>query len=248
MKKSGKKVCSLGASCKGACISRSKNCLTNLAPSQKAKVSKAAEKLQASILSVKVNKFTGSIAEATKLLEDFNSRTSKLSAAIITSKAKVAKELLEHAADFNQLTGKELTKLKEIKLSPERSYANVKEGIIVIDSRKNPLSFRAAVFHEMGHFLERSDPKYMSKATEFVKSNATGPKEQLSKLTGDSRYAPTEYAYPGKFLNPYVGKLYLSGATEVVSVGLEHFSSPLNLAKLYKADPVHFKVIAEILE
>jgi hypothetical protein len=88
----------------------------------------------------------------------------------------------------------------------------------------------------------------MAASKKFVEGRATGPKEQLRKLLNDSRYAETEYAYPGPWITPYVGKTYLSGATEVISVGLEHFASPLALSKLAKADPLHAGFIARVLE
>lgn len=245
-----KKNCSLGASCKSSCISKAKNCVPILTPASKNKVKIASEKLQTSIVQVKASVFikSGKISEASKLIDSFMSRNTRLDATINTSKIKVDKGLIDSVTDFNQLTGKPLTKLKEIRLSPERSYANVKEGIIVIDSRTDLSRQRAAVFHEMGHFLERSDPKLMSAAKEFVESRATGPKEQLRKILKDNRYAETEYAYPGPWITAYVGKMYISGATEVISVGLEHFASPLALSKLAKADPLHVQFIGQALE
>jgi hypothetical protein len=176
------------------------------------------------------------------------SRNTRAEAETITAKIKVDKSLIQHVTDFNQLTGKSLTKLKEIKFSPERSYASVKDGLIVIDSRNDLSRQRAAVFHEMGHFLERSDPKFMSASKNFVETRATGPKEQLRKILKDDRYAETEYAYPGPWITAYVGKTYISGATEVISVGLEHFASPLALSKLAKADPLHAEFVARVLE
>lgn len=250
MKRLVKKNCSLGASCKNSCISKNKNCIPVLSQASKIRVKAAAEKLQTSIMQVKANSFikSGKISEASKLIESFMSRNAKAEAEAITAKIKVDKNLIQHVTDFNQLTGKSLTKLKEIKLSPERSYANVKDGLIVIDSRTDLSRQRAAVFHEMGHFLERSDPKFMSASKKFVESRATGPKEQLRKILKDNRYAETEYAYPGPWINAYVGKNYLSGATEVISVGLEHFASPLALSKLAKADSLHVAFVARVLE
>lgn len=243
-----KKNCSLGASCKNSCISKAKNCVPVLTPASKNKVKITSEKLQTSITQANAFIKSGKISEASKLIESFMSRNTKAEAEAITAKIKVDKTLARDVTDFNQLTGKYLAKLKEIRLSPERSYADVKDGLIVIDSRTDLSRQRAAVFHEMGHFLERSDPKLMSASKEFVETRATGPKEQLRKILKDSRYAETEYAYPGPWVTAYVGKTHISGATEVVSIGLEHFASPLALSKLAKADPLHAGFVARILE
>lgn len=245
-----KKNCSLGASCKNSCISKDKNCIPALPQTSRIRVKAAVEKLQTSIMQVKANTFikSGKISEASGLIERFMGRNTTAEAEAITAKIKVDKALVQDVTDFNQLTGKSLAKLKEIKFSPERSYADVKDGLIVIDSRTDLSRRRAAVFHEMGHFLERSDPKLMSASREFVEARATGPKEPLRKILKDNRYAETEYAYPGPWITAYVGKTYISGATEVVSIGLEHFASPLALSKLAKADPLHAEFIARILE
>lgn len=231
------KNCKLGAKCKGSCISRSKSCLPELPPEQKTRVTTAVKALQKQQVYGKISSFA-------KLLDRL--QISEAKAKSITESTKVSPELLGHVTDFNRLTGKSI-RIKEIKLSPERSYADMGTGLIVIDSRKPASGYRLAVFHEMGHFLERSNPKLMAQSKDFVQKKATGPKQLLSKLTKDPRYG-TEQAFPGKFVYPYVGKTYLSGSTEVVSVGMEHFISPLAMSKLYKADPEHFNLIVKMLE
>ena len=247
--KSKRLNCKIGANCKGSCIQKSKSCQPVLSPKNKDRVIKAAEKLHAPITQVKIKAFvkSGKISAAAQLLEDLRSRTSPIDAAILTGKIKVDKSLIKDANDFNQLTGLELKRLKEIRLLPERSSADIKAGIITIDSRNGPDRQRASVFHEMGHFLERQSPDNIKKANDFVLSKATGPKELLSKIMNDNRYGPSESAYPGNFLNAYVGKTYLSGATEVISVGLEHFVSPLALSKFFKAAPDHMELVAGML-
>jgi hypothetical protein len=230
------KTCAIGVKCKGSCISKSKNCLPDLSAAQKSKVSSAVNKL-------KPKPFDGKISSAAQLLEKLTGP--KKEGDRLTEKISVAPELLNHVKDFNRLVGRDLN-IKEVRLAPERSYADMGAGLIVIDSRKPASSHRVALFHEMGHFLERSSPKIMTQAKEFIEQKATGPKQLLAKLTGDNRYG-SEQAFPGKFVFPYVGKTYISGSTEVISVGLEHFISPLAMSKLYKADPEHFNLIARLL-
>lgn len=241
--------CKIGANCKGACIQKSRNCLPVLTTKDRARVKNAAEKLHSPITQVKIKAFvnSGKISAAAQLLEDLRSRTSPVDAAVLTGKVKIDKALIRPANDFYQLTGLELKRLKEIRLLPERSSADIRAGIITIDSRNSLDRQRASVFHEMGHFLERQSPENIKKANDFVLSKATGPKELLSKILNDNRYGLSESAYPGNFLNPYVGKTYISGATEVISVGLEHFVSPLALSKFFKAAPDQFELVAGIL-
>jgi hypothetical protein len=56
-------------------------------------------------------------------------------------------------------------------------------------------------------------------------------------------------AYPGNWINPYVGKVYDDyPSTEVVSMGLEQFASPRAMAQFYLKDKEHFALTLGIIE
>jgi len=100
---------------------------------------------------------------------------------------------------------------------------------------------KRVIFHEFGHAIEyERRGEYGDFCLDFIKKRATGRPEKLSKLTGFSDYDDDEVAYPDKFIDEYVGKVYPTKATEVLSTGLEHFVSAAKMVELYKADKEHF--------
>jgi hypothetical protein len=57
---------------------------------------------------------------------------------------------------------------------------------------------------------------------------------------------------PDNWVTPYIGKVYekagkIIPATEVVSVGIEHFDSATSMAKLAAKDPEHFKFVVGMM-
>lgn len=99
---------------------------------------------------------------------------------------------------------------------------------------------KVTLFHEMGHFVEYDDSALAIATKDWIKSRATGNPEKLSKLTKNPGYRDDEEAYPDKFADPYVGKIYTYGASEVISMGVEYLSSPSEARKFFAKDPEHF--------
>lgn len=56
-------------------------------------------------------------------------------------------------------------------------------------------------------------------------------------------FDPSEAALVDKFMSPYMGKFYLSGDTEVISMGIEKFASTKGMKELYNSHPDLFEVI-----
>jgi Phage Mu protein F like protein len=147
------------------------------------------------------------------------------------------KQALRNAADFYQLIGNDLG-IESIKPEASRSYAKDSDrsiGLVEDTVGKT----RRVQFHEMGHFTEFDDPETKSMASDFIRSRATGVPRSLAEMTGIG-YGEGEVAYPDKFVDPYVGKVYSDGCTEVHSMGLEMFSNGYSVTKLYDRDPEHF--------
>jgi len=63
----------------------------------------------------------------------------------------------------------------------------------------------------------------------------------------DNSYNEDEKALPGRYIHPYVGKIYKEGHTEVISVGVEHFASPRLMRELYQKDKEHFHYALGVL-
>jgi hypothetical protein len=151
-----------------------------------------------------------------------------------------------------QTIGKDLP-IETAGYSPGRSEARIKGHVIILPAELGTANFRSKLFHESAHFSEVDNPSVAKKAIDFVKERATGPQEKLSKLTG-LPYGDAELAYPDRFIDPYIGKLYTdpkmfdTDTTEVMSVGFECFATPNQVVELYKKDPEHFQVIIDYIK
>lgn len=145
-------------------------------------------------------------------------------------------------ADFAQLTNGAPTTLNRITITKQRAHAT-RDGL----SRYHGPGSEPTLWHEMAHHLEFADPAIAKVAVDWVKSRATGEEQRLQELTGNPRYDRNEYAYPDHFVDPYVGKVYSDGTTEVLSMGLEAFSSPERMIQLAAKDPDHFALVLGLM-
>ncbi|WNZ59183.1 DUF4157 domain-containing protein [Myxococcus sp. MxC21-1] len=110
--------------------------------------------------------------------------------------------------------------------------------------------------HELSHRIEHVDPEISSASKSFVEARARRfvqpgqpiETKPLSTLTGIESYKPYEHAYEGGFIDKYVGKVYDSPATEVVTMGLERFNNPMEMAQLYRQDPEHFFYVLGVVQ
>jgi hypothetical protein len=156
------------------------------------------------------------------------------------------KELIANAIDFCQLLDKP-TGVKAIKFGTDRSFAQTDTGEVGLVDDANKTTTRIEQFHEMAHCTEIALNGAMQDAGEWIKSRATGEPISLSQLTGDPNYGDDETAYPDRFVDPYVGKVYSDGGTEVHSMGLQAFANPKDLVDLYMSDAEHFRLMMRLI-
>jgi len=98
-----------------------------------------------------------------------------------------------------------------------------------------------SVAHEMGHWVEYHDTYRRMKARVFLRSRTRG---EEAKWLGD-KYAKDEVGKRDEFMDPYMGKIYDDGATEIISMGLEYlYSKPVEFAK---KDPEYVQWLLETL-
>jgi SPP1 gp7 family putative phage head morphogenesis protein len=109
----------------------------------------------------------------------------------------------------------------------------------------------AGGIHELGHYLEESNPYVHDRAVAFLERRTSGAKlESLRQLTGEGDYRSSEQARQGNFVTPYMGKQYRdkSGnitATEIISAGMEYmWSDPVSFAR---KDPDYFDFLIDVL-
>jgi hypothetical protein len=108
---------------------------------------------------------------------------------------------------------------------------------------------KRTLWHEMGHLFE-SDAKYTHVSQSFLDGRVDKAKGllHLSELTGNKNYRKDEVAFTDHLFDAYVGKYYgPNTSTEVMSMGVQQFSSPELMSELHKSDPEMFHVIIGIL-
>jgi SPP1 gp7 family putative phage head morphogenesis protein len=140
--------------------------------------------------------------------------------------------------------GRGLSQLKGIEYIRERAEANPLTGMINVGLHDGDLvAAQTALWHEMAHMIEFEDPSIADAAKSWIRARATGPEQTINSIQGVSYYDADEVALPGKFVDPYVGKIYDQDATEVISMGLQHFTDPEEMLKFYREDPEHFRFV-----
>jgi hypothetical protein len=121
--------------------------------------------------------------------------------------------------------------------------ARLNEKIINLGSRFN----KTVLFHELAHHLE-NDPIAKAASNGFLLKRRESDKTyRLKELTGNGGYDRREIAYKDSFTDPYVGKVYTDGVTEVFSMGVQYLSTPKDAAIFAGKDPEMFALITGYL-
>lgn len=156
--------------------------------------------------------------------------------------------LLRDMADFYRLTG---GKSSAVRISVDGgSRANavgvstrLGEKVVNVGSRFD----RTVLFHELAHHLE-NDPIAKAAANGFlVRRREDGMAHSLRGLTDNKKYRKDEIAYKDSWLNPYIGKIYPDGITEVFSMGVQYLANPRDAALFAAKDPEMFALISGYL-
>jgi SPP1 gp7 family putative phage head morphogenesis protein len=148
-------------------------------------------------------------------------------------------ELRSHLADFFQMTGgRGSYAVNKIKVTETRAWMGY-DGELNLGYNSDSEKV-STLWHELGHAVENTSRTTRSQLGSWIEKRATGEKTSLASLTGISSYGDDEIALPDAFIHPYVGKFNDHGSTEVLSMGIQHFSSVEDMLKLYRADREHF--------
>lgn len=137
--------------------------------------------------------------------------------------------------------GKGFDSLKAVTYTEERAYAS-RYGVI---NPGRPIS-STTTFHELAHHMEYESKDTVTAAIAWRNERATSlVPEKLKDLVPGTGYADNEVALPGKYMQPYVGKVYRTplgneNATEVTSTGIERFADNQETKSFYKENKDHF--------
>jgi energy-converting hydrogenase A subunit M len=148
---------------------------------------------------------------------------------------------------FNKVLNKDIRdSLPEIQItelgSGGRAFTRNGANTIWLDND----SYTNTLIHELGHNLEFNDPYVRYSANQILAKRTAGEEAlKLKDVTGIEAYKDSELTKPDKFFNPYVGKIYNDGYTEVTSMALEYlYKDP---EYLYKNDPELFEWIVNVI-
>jgi hypothetical protein len=142
--------------------------------------------------------------------------------------------------EFHHQTGLPAPQQLKFRYCEERpNYDSSTDSINIGDK----FSKRMAL-HEIAHRLEYKHPEISLANKSWVaarcqKGGFSNQPVALQSLVPKGKYGPTELALEDSFVDPYVGKVYPDMATEVLSMGLEHFADEKRWVKLYQQDPEH---------
>lgn len=159
------------------------------------------------------------------------------------------KQLRQDMAEFYRFSGGRVVKVKIHSKGDRRANAtgiedHGKEGTINLDSAFD----KRVLWHELAHHIE-ADPVAKMAAGKFIRRRSVdGKAYSLNSLIGGKGYRPNESAFKDHFFNPYVGKIYNHGVTEVFSMGVESFSDPLTLGRRMAQDPETLEFVAGYLK
>jgi len=153
-------------------------------------------------------------------------------------------------ADTRRFMGGKITK---VKLGTSRANNDAGEILVPWLDPKNSYMKKVAkqtVFHEVGHSLETVRQSILDMALDFRTSRVTSNIPTKSAKRVAKAWTLREAVLPDKFITPYVGRPYemFGGdvATEVISVGVEHFAHPELMFRLYSIDRDHFHMILSL--
>jgi hypothetical protein len=154
--------------------------------------------------------------------------------------------ITQNFSDFFQLIDKGLG-IKSISVEGDRSAACPATKTVELSEAASKRYRRECIFHEAAHFIEFDDPGAGAVNKAWIRERASGDAKPLKELT-KMNYEDGETAFPDKFVNPYVGKVYPDNTTEVFSMGLEAFSDGRKLVELAKKDSDHFRKIIDYIK
>lgn len=156
------------------------------------------------------------------------------------------------------VTSQGIIPVQRIESTSGRASANSKTGTIRLNAGASSVNF-----HEFAHMLEASMGGLQREIRKWRDSRALEKPRGFALPVGsidgvDGRKLPTfrlsdldpargfdnrEVAVAGKFMSPYMGKVYPQGSTEVLSMAIQQFYSPNTMLPLYANHPDLFNLV-----
>jgi hypothetical protein len=154
---------------------------------------------------------------------------------------KYVAEKREHLRELSRYIDPEILKGFRINIrhtaESRARYSTVNKTVYLSDKSK-----QSDMFHEVGHYIEEQNVFIKRDMQTFYKDRTKDDVlEKLTELTGNKSYPSHEVGKKDKFYDPYIGRYYKDGSTEVMSMGMmDMFEKPAELAQ---KDPEMFRLI-----
>ena len=95
--------------------------------------------------------------------------------------------------------------------------------------------------HEYAHHLEYSISGLRRRANMFLKARTRGEKVvEMNSIPGYEHYETGERTLKDRWYNAYMGRVYLHKATEICTMIMQEFRTPVEALWLYEKDPESF--------
>ena len=197
------------------------------------------------------SEFTQSILAASPVTDDqaldyaqsieFDSDTAKA----IKAAGYDEKSLYSDLAEFYKLSHGTLRPFDLRNWKNSRAWALVNSRQINTSKKLT----KTVLFHEIAHLYE-DDPALKLATQEFMNQRNKrddGRVYRLRDLTGRDSYKPDEVAIKGGFFDPYVGKIYRDGGTEVYAMGVQALANPMDFMRIMDKDPEHLNMVLGLM-
>jgi hypothetical protein len=172
---------------------------------------------------------------------------STLTSEYVHSDDKKIKQALEK---FNLYVDAGLTQGNPLSIMVEsgldRAFYSDKYSMIGIPDNRHPSYTARTTHHELGHWIEGKNANVHEALVNFF-NDRTKHEEfvKLSDLFPNEGYDDNEVTKKDSFIDPYMGKVYDNGTTEILSMGIERYiDDPLEFAR---RDREHFEIVRSIL-
>ena len=201
-----------------------------------------------------LNNASGVTVEQANAWVESNTTVSKQAKSRLSKQGYTKEALEKDMADFYRLTGGKIGKVSIETNGARRAHTTgvMTEATAVINIDGD--FSKKTLWHEMGHHLEK-DPKASALAYSFIKKRRESDKmyrlNDLVKSQNPNRiggYRSDEYAFKDSWINPYVGKFYSKGTTEVFAMAMGWLSSPKECQKLISQDKELFDMVTGYLQ
>lgn len=129
--------------------------------------------------------------------------------------------------------------IKTVEISVKRfgrAFANVHKNFIQLFKSDGP----SVVAHELAHHIEARNPFLEKRMLKWRDDRINKAKRNGEKAI---RRSSTEIMWEDGFHDPYVGRVYSFGATEVLSTGVEALFDVRRFDLMIKKDPDHFYLV-----